>query len=408
MTHSIEKHWMLRARFLTQLLIVSGTLNIGFLGAFLYGAWKDKYSAISYEVPSSERRIFTNEEVLRVYSKASFQDLLVRLESKEMVEDGYSKRDLALASLVAFHQFHIEKALGGILLQKRLIAFYSEVGGDLLEFVSFVGLTDDHFEAILRFAKTEKWPITPRGVFSVITGQSAPYDPSLLEAFYCTKEFRSLYSLMQKNLPGLRSEHLLSLLVDGSWQQLESFAAKLRVLQCYTEETYLNFLTSYALESGSRIAAELLLEHESEYVLKRFNDAGLISFLDVFSGNLNKLVPFAKRLLVSQRSDDLRKKAAFILYAAEEGGFPEHYDYLDALHHFFPDRVVKAEVAPVALPVAPLKVETIVHKVQSGESLWKIARRYKVSINSIVKLNHLESDRLRIGKELQIPEEGSR
>ncbi len=411
MNHSIEKHWMLRARFLTQLLILSGTLNIGFLGAFLYGVWKENFASISYEVPADNRRVLTNEQVLRAYSRASFQDLLIRLESKEMVEDGYLKRDLALASLVAFHHFHIEKALGGILLQKRLIAFHSDIDGELVDLIAFAALKEEHFEAILHFAKTEKWPITTKGIFAKVLSQRPLYDPSLLEAFYCTKEFRGLYSLMQKKLPGLQSFQLLSLLTDGSWEQLEGFSTKLRVLQCYTEETYLAFLTSYALESRSKAAADLLLEYEPEYVLKRFNDAGLISFLDVFANNNEKLSPFAKKLLVSQRSDELRKKAASILYAAEEAPFPESYDYLETLHHFFADRVPKPEAAPTVKvieireqPRAPM-VKKVMHKVQSGESLWKIARKYKVSINSIVQLNHLESDRLRIGKELQIPEE---
>jgi hypothetical protein len=184
MKQSVEQHWMLRARFLTHLLILSGTLNMGFLGAFLYSSWKDKYSAISYEVSSPSRRFLTNEQVLRAYSRTPFQDLLLRLESTEMVEDGYTKRDLALASLVAFHHFNVEKALGGILLQKRFIAFRNDIGDEMVEFIAFAGLKDEHFEAVLRFAKTEKWPLTPRGVFFEITRQTSPYEPSLLEAFY--------------------------------------------------------------------------------------------------------------------------------------------------------------------------------------------------------------------------------
>ena len=45
----------------------------------------------------------------------------------------------------------------------------------------------------------------------------------------------------------------------------------------------------------------------------------------------------------------------------------------------------------------------VIHKVQSGESLWKIARKYKVSVEDISRLNHLNSERLQIEQELIIP-----
>ena len=49
------------------------------------------------------------------------------------------------------------------------------------------------------------------------------------------------------------------------------------------------------------------------------------------------------------------------------------------------------------------KVAASVHIVQRGENLWKIARMYRVSIEKIMEYNHLENDRLKVGKKLQIP-----
>lgn len=43
------------------------------------------------------------------------------------------------------------------------------------------------------------------------------------------------------------------------------------------------------------------------------------------------------------------------------------------------------------------------HTIQSGESLWTIARKYDISINLLKKTNHLETNKLRIGKNLLIP-----
>ncbi|MBS0627987.1 MAG: hypothetical protein JSS09_07235, partial [Verrucomicrobia bacterium] len=198
MDKSLEQHWMQRARFLTQALILSGTLNIGFLSTCIYFVLKDKQAAISYEIPAEVKKQFTNEQVLRAYSQASFQDLLLRLESKEKMEEGCVRRDFALACLVAFHNFPVEKVLGEAFLQKRVTSFHLKEGGSPIEMTLYVGLKDEHFEALLQFAKTEKWPLTSKGLFLNICQNPFPCDPTLLDAFYCTPEFHAIYSLLQK------------------------------------------------------------------------------------------------------------------------------------------------------------------------------------------------------------------
>ncbi len=43
------------------------------------------------------------------------------------------------------------------------------------------------------------------------------------------------------------------------------------------------------------------------------------------------------------------------------------------------------------------------HEIKSGESLWTIAKKYEISIALLKKTNHLESSKLRIGRNLLIP-----
>jgi LysM repeat protein len=43
------------------------------------------------------------------------------------------------------------------------------------------------------------------------------------------------------------------------------------------------------------------------------------------------------------------------------------------------------------------------HQIAAGDSLWKIARKYKVTIEAIRAANHLESDKFREGRTLIIP-----
>ena len=65
----------------------------------------------------------TNAEVLRAYCEKSFVELVQLLEDGQLLEHGYAKRDLALAVLVAFHHFNLERALGGMVVSQRQILF---------------------------------------------------------------------------------------------------------------------------------------------------------------------------------------------------------------------------------------------------------------------------------------------
>ncbi|MBS0626632.1 MAG: LysM peptidoglycan-binding domain-containing protein, partial [Verrucomicrobia bacterium] len=201
---------------------------------------------------------------------------------------------------------------------------------------------------------------------------------------------------------------LVVMLKEGSWSLLERFADKLRVLQSYDVETYRDCLVAYTMEGSSKIAADLLWRHEIDYVLKRFDDEQILAFLQIHKDQKERVQFIAKEILVSLRSDAIRQKAAEILYSSVEGELEGAYDYQTVLRRFCPEKPVEAEAVTPSVAVSlseekPLPKKTI-HLVQEGESLWKISRKYKVSVESIMKLNRLESDRLRSGKELQIPE----
>lgn len=50
-----------------------------------------------------------------------------------------------------------------------------------------------------------------------------------------------------------------------------------------------------------------------------------------------------------------------------------------------------------------LKTSSTLYRVRAGDSLEKIAKLHKTSIQAIQSLNHLQSDRIVVGQELQIP-----
>jgi membrane-bound lytic murein transglycosylase D len=46
--------------------------------------------------------------------------------------------------------------------------------------------------------------------------------------------------------------------------------------------------------------------------------------------------------------------------------------------------------------------QQIEYKVKSGDSLWKIAKQYKVSITKLKQWNNLSRDNLRVGEKLTV------
>ena len=410
MTLPLDQHWIQRARVLTQALIISGTLNIGLVSTFIYFILKEKQEVVSLErslSSSASKPSFTNDQILKAYSRASFQELVILLGNKELVEEGYAKRDLALACLTTFHCFPLSKVLGESDLQKRVISFQGTTVDEKVELRVFSGLKDEHFEAVLQFARTEKWPLTTQGMFLLLQKTRPSYDASLLEAFYVTPEFHHMQALVQKSAPSIEKSALVDLLMAGTWEQLKKISEKLRLLQTYDEESSRNVLITYAFGFNSKIAISILLQHQREYVLKRLNDEQILSFFDLGGEQKESLESMSKELLLSPRSDVIRQKAASYLYSTVQELMPQPYDYQAALNRFFPERIQKDLVIPASTQAVP-KIEVIrnskIHVVQEGDSLWKIARKYGTTVDSITKLNRLESDRLKLGKKLEIPE----
>ncbi len=362
-----------KLRILTLALIFSGALNIALFASILFFVLQDQKSTLSVALPVSKekKREIANSDWIASMEKLSFRELVAFLTDKEMVEEGYTKRDLAVASLVASHHFNLEKAISAPISQKRML--------DQIEM--YPGLTDEQFEAIIRYAYQEKWPLTSKGLFYLLQKNR---EESLEQAFLITPEFYSLQMLFQKTEAQQENKTLLNLVSEGNWDLLERFTSEQAQMLDLSVEKRRRLLLSY-LALHSTTAAQLLLDTDFEFALKKLDDKGIIDLIALLKGENETARRFYAMLLKSPRSDGVWQAAT-----ARIG----------------PQEIVQApESAPESARALPIPER--VHIVKEGDNLWKIARQHKIKVDELVQLNGLEKDRLLPGMSLKLPIQGT-
>jgi len=413
--------WVKKFRILTMALIFSGALNIGLLAAFIFQVLQEKQPSLPFAMPSSakEKQEMGNGQILKAMSKLSFRELISFLTNKDFVEEGYTKRDLAISALVSFYHFNLEKALSANPAQKRVLEFPEGT------YEVYPGLTDDQFGALIRYAYEEKWPLTSKGLFAALQKLGIPHDESLCQAFIVTPEFYALQALFQKTEAPQDPAVLLKLATEGNWDILERFTREQDQMLDLSIDKRRRLLLSY-LSLHSPTAAQLILKTDFAFALKRLEDRGILDLLGLLKEKSDESVRFCVELLRSPRSDAIWQASAAKLYAFS--GEESSADPKTALARFAPtappikmepESAPPAPVAAAVPPPAPVKAaaaaapvkaapaEMKLHVVKEGESLWKIARQYKIKLDDLVKLNDLEKDRLFPGMTLRIPDQGT-
>jgi len=388
--------WVKKAKWLTQALIISCTLNVGLLTTFLYFAMTKNNGPLSANNKNLEpiKESLDLQSSLTKYASLSFQDLLIRLGNNDHVESGCTRRDLALSCLVAFHHFNLERALGGISLQKREASFHAP-SGEPIHLTLFPGLADYQYQAILQYAKTEKWPLTSEGLFLKIQSLRPPYDSSLLEAFSLSPEFHFIGMLFSKTGIQLKKEYLAALLCQSSWPVLSETSEHLRQSNEFTPEERRHFLMRLLTEN-SKLAAKILIEVDQDYCLKNLDNEQVHLLCTLLSEKAP--TSFLRALLQSPRSDAIWQTAAAILYDQAAEDIPQDLNLEDTKRRF-----VELKAPKVALSKPKPQRVSNTYKVKSGDSLWKIARDHNTTVKALREANGIHSDRLNIGQNLIIP-----
>lgn len=395
---------------LTLALIFSGALNISLIATGIFSSWKKH--EISFEIPQpvgkEHKEESTNQQILRSFSHLGYRELVSYLTNRTQVEEGYTKRDLALASLVFYHHFNIEKALGSLPQQQRVIEMdFDEESNQ--NFALFPGLNEEQFEAIIRFAYQEKWPLTAEGLFHILKHRLAHRDPTLEQAFFTTPEFYAVQVLFQKTGAILPPTLLLDLICDGGWDPLNRLAKEQAQMLDLSVEKRRRFLLSY-LALHSPVAAQLLLVTDFSFAVKKLEDQGISDLLRLLT-KTPEAERFCIELLKQPRTDRIWQTAALRLYEFAGEAPPSPFDIKIAMARFTNVPIVTTTAPPPVEPVSQSSVPKTEamrsHVVKEGENLWKIARLYKIPVDEIVKYNALEKDRLYPGMTLKIPRSSS-
>lgn len=442
-TYSESSNRLLRrVRLMTLLFMISGSFNIALISLSSY--WY--FSGGPHNYVHVYRAADSNQEELQIasfsgkldlilkYKSMRFDQLVVGLAQSDLVEDGFTKRDLALASLVAFHHYDLSRALGGFPSQRRLMIFADEGDEQSESIVIFPGLSDSQYERILSFIRTERWPLTAQGLFLHLLDMKQ--DESLKQAFFLTPEFYAVETLFSVANGSYSKDELLELLLDGDWQILADFSEEQRLSQNLSDLSLQNFLLSY-LRRVSPQASVLILRSDPIFALKKLNDEEVKLFLTVLREDTQETRNYALEMLTSPRSDGVWMAAAERLYHWEGKALPLPYDHMEALQRFVPQDLLmekldlltgipqekeKPKEAVIVKPVVnkpepklaelekevektpPKALGLRTHRVQSGDTLSGIASEYGVSIESLRQYNGIESDFIYKGVILEIPE----
>lgn len=369
-----------KLRILTVSLVFSGALNIGLIATGLFTSTCETELHSSPKIPS-ESSLDASFSVLK---NSSYSELVSMLTNKDPVKNGYLKRDLGLAALVAFHDFNIDKALSGGNTQPREVVLNN---GTSVNF--FPSLNTPQFEAIIRFAYEEKWPLTSKGLFNALKKSEPTFDKSLVEAFKITDEFRTLEMLFQSSkLPTLP---LLELVLEGSFGDLREHCPKGIEI---SKENRRDVLSHY-IKRGSTSAASIFLKTDHQYALTQLDEKRVLELLSCFSDKTEGAETYCIELLHCPKSEAIWTKATENLYRFSGKKIPQPFDLKEAMGEFIPLARSKGSAPPVR--------NGHEHMVQEGETLWKIARKYNVTVDLLLQHNQIEKDHLRVGMKVVIP-----
>lgn len=384
-----------RLKFLTLLLFISGSFNVLLLAFLFHYAFKERPPTPYCElmpVAKKAAEVQSNpslEQTIRHFKTLKFEELIELLSSNKFVEQNVQERDLALATLTNFHDFDLKKALASL-----PVAFKQKVlMGHCERLLTYQGLEDKHFLAIIDYAKKERWPFKAKGLFTLLKNSSVSKDPTLAESFFLTKEFLAVKTLFSRGSLNVDNKDLLALLLEGEWALLSAFCERQKKECDLSGEQRSHFLLDY-LKLGSKSAANLLLRSDFEFALNRLSDDQIYTLLQLLDSKTDETKQFVVLIISSPRGEKVRQMAEKRLS-----------EYVGKMPSIQEKVLTNLKPKEMNLPIKKYKFEKkeSTYTIQEGDSLWKIAKKFHLNVDTIRCYNRLASDLLKPGDVLKIP-----
>jgi LysM repeat protein len=407
-----------------RILILSGVLNLIFLGIFFYFLVRQNPFPITYEyTPSSQKlekpKNFSNNELLKNYARLSYGQLISKLGDTTKVEDGYLARDLAISMLGSKYHFDVKRALGVRTASTRCVKLDEKNTVTL-----FPNLEDADYKKIADFVKNERFPLTNKGLFLTLKKVGIEGNMAMAQMFCRSSEFLTCEMLFQNQKVAIKKKWLLSLILEGKWETLNAFHETQKTALNLGDEGRREFLRLYLLE-GSKTAAQFILLTDWEFAISRLEDSVICKLLEALPANSQRGALFAKELLEKPRSDLVHEKARQKLHLVaaplvtptpqpvstsalpKPQATPAVKKPLEApkapVAQIRPPRAATGQLRPVQRNLPPSSPSPRQHVIQNGETLPTIAHKYNVSVEQLMQINHLPSQNIRTGNILRLP-----
>ena len=359
------------------------------------------------QIPLADSR--TNNEVIASFKGMSLEQLVSKLNNINMVENGYTQRDLALGCLTTFHHFNLSRALLGLAPpeQQRLLSPFG--------IVVYPGLTEPQFQAIIQYANTERWPYTSEGLFILLQRLEFENEPSLEEAFLLTPEFSAVETLFSRSDVSVDKKELMSILKEGNWKELFAFTEQQRMSQDLSPARRQKFLLDYITHHQSGTASLILLKIDPDFANKKLDDPTVVVMLKAMTIKTPESEKFALNMLQSPRSDVVWKQAAIRLYDFVGELPPQPSNRAMALSRFAPDALINSQspkkTTSAAAPIKAAALVDVPKKVpskQPGKEMTKqtaamIKSKEAVKPKEVGKIKELAKPAKEIGKVKETP-----
>lgn len=358
--------------------MVSIGMNVG-LATGLLALWLQPEKGVFKTASHSVAAYPSIEAAVSKMSGYSFARLVQELSDRTSLAAGYVKADAALAMLYSTYQVDIARVVSPSFLEKSLCKI------DDLELVFFPKIGRQEMAAIQRFLEKEKWPFLEEKLFSLLKERRSD-DPSLWETFRLMPAFVKIERLFHSLYPHFPEKEILELVLEGSFEdlkQISALTAEYRIDRALLQRALLH----YAL-SGSFRALYLALQIAPEKLDLSLSHDQVIYLVSLIEAPSDHIERFLKHLIASPRPSEVKDAASA---------------KIAKLWPHLADDFIKSNFLNLET-----RISSRTHKIEKGDTLWKIAKHYKVPIRQVAELNALDpSAHLKVGRFLKIPEQAA-